>query len=113
MNFMQRLFGRKSNFQNINGEEVQALIKENKDMLILDVRTLDEYKSGHIPKAKNIPVNELNLKINSIKKYQDKPVLVYCASGVRSKRASNILSKSGFNNLYNLSRGIHSAIKYK
>lgn len=52
MNFVQRLFGRKSDFKNINGEEVQALIKENKDMLILDVRTLDEYRLGHIPKAK-------------------------------------------------------------
>ncbi|CAH2214548.1 rhodanese-like domain-containing protein [Tepidibacter aestuarii] len=111
MNFIQRLFGKKSNFKNIKGEEAESLIKENKDMLILDVRTLNEYKSGHIPKAKNIPINDLQLKINSIKKYQDKSILVYCASGARSRRASNILSKSGFNKIYNLSRGMHSVKK--
>ena len=110
MNFIQRLFGGKSNFKNINGEEVNALIKENKNMLILDVRTLDEYKSGHIQKSKNIPVTDLKLQINSIKKYQDKSILVYCASGARSRIACNILSKSGFSNIYNLSKGIHRVI---
>lgn len=108
MNFIKKLFGENSNFKNINFKELQELIKENKDMIILNVRTLDEYKSGHIPNAKNISVSDLSLQINSIKKYKDKSVLVYCASGARSRGASDILSKAGFTKLYNLSGGIHA-----
>lgn len=106
MNFFANLFSKK--YENINGNKLNSIIKSNKNVLILDVRTPGEFKSGHIPKAKNIPVNELSSKINTLSSHKDEEVIIYCASGMRSSNASNILSKNGFNKIYNLSGGIGS-----
>jgi rhodanese-related sulfurtransferase len=100
------------NIKNVTAEEANKLIKENKDLVILDVRTKDEYKSGHIPGAVSIPVDQLPSRISELEKYIDKPVLVYCASGGRSPRAVSTLLHSKFTNIYHLSRGI-STWSYK
>jgi len=55
MGFLSELFGNKK-YTNINEEELQKMLKKNKGVLILDVRTIGEFRSGHIPKSKNIPV---------------------------------------------------------
>ena len=107
MGFLSGLFGNKK-YTNINGEELQKMVKENKDVLILDVRTLGEFRSGHIPKSKNIPVQELSSKVGTLDSYKNDEVIVYCASGARSASAVRILSKNGFNKMYNLSGGISS-----
>ncbi len=106
MSFFSNLFSKK--YENINGSKLNNIIKDNKKVLILDVRTPGEFKSGHIPKAKNIPVNELSSKINTLSSHKDEEVVVYCASGMRSSNASKILTKNGFNKIYNLSGGIGS-----
>ena len=64
MSFFSNLFSKK--YENINGSKLNNIIKNNNKVLILDVRTAGEFKSGHIPKAKNIPVNELSSKINTV-----------------------------------------------
>lgn len=109
MGFLINLF-KNNKYKNINGDELVELIKLNKNNIIIDVRTMQEYKSGHIEKSKNIPVNELKSKLNIIKKHKDKNIILYCASGLRSKSAANILYKEGFENLYNLKGGIGSYI---
>lgn len=109
MNFLMNMF-KNNKYTNINANELKILIKENKNYIIIDVRTNGEYKSGHIDKAKNIPVNELKNKIKSIDKFKDKISIIYCASGARSKTAANILYKEGFENIYNLKGGIYSYI---
>ena len=101
MGFFSNMFGSK-NYTNINNEELQNIIKNNKNALILDVRTIGEFRSGHIPNAKNIPVQELNSHINNLDAYKNDDIIVYCASGGRSSSAANILSKNGFNKVYNL-----------
>ncbi len=107
MGFLSGLFGNKK-YTNINGEELQKMVKENKDVLILDVRTIGEFRSGHIPKSKNIPVQELSSKVGTLDSYKDDKVIVYCASGARSASAARALSKNGFNKIYNLNGGISS-----
>ena len=101
MGFFSNMFGSK-NYTNINNEELQNLIKNNKNALILDVRTIGEFRSGHIPNAKNIPVQELSSQVNNLDAYKDEDIIVYCASGGRSSTAANILNKNGFNKVYNL-----------
>lgn len=101
MGFLSSLFGSKK-YKNINNEELQQIIKNNKDTLILDVRSLGEFRSGHIPKSKNIPVQELSSKVNTLESYKEDDIIVYCASGGRSASAANILAKNGFNKVYNL-----------
>lgn len=61
---------------------------------IIDVRTPQEYKTGHIKGSKNIPLDKLNSQIGKINK--NKPVITCCASGMRSGSAKGILAKAGF-----------------
>ncbi|MDX8381874.1 MAG: rhodanese-like domain-containing protein [Ghiorsea sp.] len=62
--------------------------------VFVDVRTPEEYKLAHIPGAINIPVTEINARMNEIP--QGKEVYVYCHSGKRAARAATILAKAGF-----------------
>ena len=97
-----------SNIKNVNAEEAYKLINDNKELVILDVRTEEEYDDGHIPGAKLFPVQLLAMKLHELDEYKEKPVLVYCASGGRSPRAVDTLKKNKFENIYHLSRGISS-----
>ena len=101
MGFFSNMFGSK-NYTNINNEELKNIIKNNKNALILDVRSIGEFRSGHIPNAKNIPVQELSSQINNLDAYKNDDIIVYCASGGRSSSAENILNKNGFSKVYNL-----------
>ncbi|EYE88692.1 sulfurtransferase [Fervidicella metallireducens AeB] len=93
---------------NVTAPQALKLINENKNMLILDVRTKDEFKSGHIKGAILIPYNELERRIIEIEKYKDKPTLVYCQSGRRGSIAVNTLIKNGFIDIYHLYKGFSS-----
>lgn len=97
-----------ANVKNLTAEEANNLIKENKEVLILDVRNKDEFDAGHIPGAQLIPASVLPVRINELKKYENKPILVYCASGGRSPGAVQTLAKNNFTNIYHLTRGISS-----
>jgi rhodanese-related sulfurtransferase len=97
-----------TNVKNVSAEEAHKLICENKEFIILDVRTKEEYDKGHIPGAKLIPVEIIPTKLAQLDKYKDKPVLVYCASGARSPIAVITLENSGFKNIYLLNGGISS-----
>jgi phage shock protein E len=67
--------------------------------VILDVRTPQEFNSGHIKGAMNIPVGDLGSQLKRIKK--DKAVITCCASGMRSATAASILKSAGFTEVYN------------
>lgn len=78
---------------------------DKKDIQFVDVRTENEYKSGHIKGVKNIPLNQLEQNLNKIDK--NKPVVIHCQSGVRAAMAYSILRKNGFENVINYSGGIN------
>ncbi len=67
---------------------------KSRGAIILDVRSKGEYDGGAIPGSKNIPLQSLNSKISTIKKW-DKPVICCCASGMRSASAAGILRSQG------------------
>lgn len=67
--------------------------------IIIDVRSLAEYKQGHIKKSMNIPLNELSDHISKLKK--DTVIITCCASGMRSASAKSILKSNGFTTVYN------------
>lgn len=94
------------NVKNVTAEEAYELMKSNKELVIIDVRTKQEYKGGHIPGAKSIPLNEISSRISEIEKFKDKPILVHCASGGRSPAAVKTLLKHGINNVYHMKHGL-------
>lgn len=87
--------------------EAQRKIERNKKVLILDVRTKEEFSEWHLKNAVNIPVQELEGRLDELEKYKDFEIIVYCKGGVRSKMAGEILVKNGFKYVYNLSGGIN------
>jgi rhodanese-related sulfurtransferase len=77
---------------------------------IFDVRTQQEFQTGHIKGARLFPVSEINGRIDEIISLKDKRILVYCHSGGRSAAACQVLRKHGFTNIMNLKGGITSWI---
>jgi rhodanese-related sulfurtransferase len=90
---------------NISVQNVKDLLKEN-DLLILDVRSNEEFSAGHLKESRNVPVQSLSLQIASLLDWKNKKVLVYCHSGGRSLAASQMLKKSGFTKIYNMTGGV-------
>ena len=78
-------------------------LDEKKGMILLDVRTNQEYAQGHIPGAVHIPLSEIGEKVKKLKK--DKDIVVFCQNGNRSIWAIKRLMGMGFKNLYNLKGG--------
>ncbi len=85
----------------MNGEELvaQNSAKKKDDILIIDVRSPEEYKAGHIPHAININVDEFEDRINEVEDYKNKPIITYCNSGKKSHTAAEILVNNGFQDL--------------
>jgi rhodanese-related sulfurtransferase len=79
-----------------------------KNIQLVDVRTPDEYKNGHIKNAKNIDYKSPSFKNEISKLDKTKPVYLYCQAGGRSAKASLILSELGFVEVYDLSGGYSS-----
>ncbi|MBL8519109.1 MAG: rhodanese-like domain-containing protein [Betaproteobacteria bacterium] len=73
--------------------------------LVLDVRANGEFSGGRIPKSKNIPLAEIDKRIDEINKYKDKPVIVACATSSRSGSAARLLKQRGFTDVYLLAGG--------
>ena len=82
--------------KDINGELEKA--KSINGSIILDVRTISEYKDGHISNSINIPVEDIE---SVASKYKDKstPFFVYCLSGARSASAARVMNQMGYENV--------------
>lgn len=80
-------------------EQARALVKDGAKLL--DVRTHAEHASGHIPGSQNIPLDQLGSRITDLGD-RARPVIVYCASGMRSASAASLLKRSGFAQVYDL-----------
>lgn len=89
---------------NVTADEVYKMLSSNKDYFILDVRSKEEFNSGHIEGAYLLPVSELENRLEELP--QDKPIIVYCRSGSRSTSAANILLGKGFKEIFNMTGGI-------
>jgi hydroxyacylglutathione hydrolase len=87
----------------MTGEELvdQNSDKKKDEVIIIDVRSSEEYKAGHIPNAININVDEFESRLNEIEDYKDKPIIVYCNSGNKSGKAAEILVNNGFQDVTN------------
>lgn len=88
--------------------EMKEMMDQDKEYILIDVRSQEEFNQGHISGAKSIPVSELEGRLDELSK--NEKIIVYCQSGQRSKTAAEILMKNGFNSIYNLG-GIEDWIK--
>ena len=96
------IFGKKKSIDSAIEE-----YKGTEGALLLDVREADEYRSGHIPEAVNVPLSTLKNAIAGVTPDQDKTLFVYCRSGARSRKAADILKTMGYGMVKNIG-GINS-----
>jgi phage shock protein E len=97
MNFLKKLLGL--------GPKVDYKLLVANGAQIIDVRSTAEFASGNIPGSKNIPLQVIASKLNTLDK--NKPVITCCASGMRSATAKGILKSSGFKDVYNGGAWMH------
>ena len=89
-------------YKNISSNELKKLIQNNENILLIDVRSEEEFEEVNI---------ETSINIDELQDHNDKDIVIYCRSGHRSITACNLLAMEGFNKLYNLERGIIDYLK--
>jgi len=87
------------------------LLMNRESCVILDVRSEEKYKLGHIPNAINIPFSKFPDSIDDLKKYSKKTILVYCGSGNSSGKAMRLLSQKGFPSAMSIEGGFTEWVK--
>lgn len=93
--------------RSITVEMMLEKMQSDTSLVFLDVRTREEWNSptGHLKDALLIPIQELESRLHELEQYKQKTIIAYCRSGNRSRRATEYLTKAGFNVL-NLQGGM-------
>lgn len=98
--------------KNVTPAEVCTFISRTPNIVLLDVRTREEYNGtadvnyGTLKNAINIPVQELESRLQELEKHKSKTILVFCSHSHRSPRASYLLTQNGFKKVVNMSGGM-------
>ena len=87
-------------YQRIKAEEAKNIIAQEEDIIILDVRTQEEYNQGHIPNSVLIPDANLRDEVEERIPDKDTKILVYCRSGRRSAASARVLIDMGYTDVY-------------
>lgn len=91
-------------FDFLKGPDINQGVKEystSDGAVLLDVRTPDEYRQGHIPGSKNVPLQSIS-KVAGMIDNNSTPIFVHCLSGARSRQAAAILKQMGYINVKNI-----------
>ena len=92
---------------------ITALKAPKHNIVVLDVRSTQEYENGHIRDAINISHNTISENLNFLSQYQNKTVVVYCRSGRRAGVAEHILAENGFTDLRHLTGDMNGWLEAK
>lgn len=102
MGFFQRLLG--LDIEKIDSPTYKEEYFKKNNHVLVDVRTQNEFRQGHIPGAKNIPLNTVSQQLNKIPR--NKTIILVCQSGSRSASACRMLRDAGYEDCINLSGGM-------
>lgn len=91
--------------QQLSVNELQQKLAAGADLQVVDVRRPTEYGNGHVPRALNAPLGNLDQIAAQLPFAKDKPTAVICAGGYRSSAAASLLEQFGYTNLLNVSGG--------
>ena len=97
-------FNRQS--QNLSLSEIKEIIKNDENVILIDVRSRQEFLEGHLNGSINIPLYELEQCCESKLMDRNSIIITYCQCGTRSKKAITLLKKHGYKNVYHLKDGL-------
>ncbi len=106
MGLLNSLFGQQNGVANLDSQSFQDQYKQDADAVLLDVRTAGENAEARIPNSKLIDIMSPTFQQDIEKLDKSKSYYVYCRSGNRSYHAGKMMSKLGFEKVYNLAGGI-------
>ncbi len=104
---LKKILYRHINTKEINYKALQTMLKQ-KDVVLIDVRSKQEYEEGHLIGAICISLYEIKKEISKIVPNKQTSIIVYCSSGTRSKQAQELLEQLGYENVYNLKGGLNN-----
>lgn len=96
---------RKSSSREIGPKDAVRMINDE-NAIVLDIREPGDYKAGHIIDAKNIPSARLSEEVENVSVDKNRPVIVYCKSGMNSQSACGKLRAAGYTRAYYLKNGL-------
>jgi rhodanese-related sulfurtransferase len=91
--------------RSVSAQQLVDLVNRE-DAVVLDIRDRKEFQAGHIVDALNIPNANLDSRLDELKKYRERPVVVACKMGQNAGAAGTLLRKQGFTNVSRLSGGM-------
>ena len=110
LNVYDRIRGILRSYNNRYGEisykEAKVILKNDKNSTLIDVRSPQEYKEGHLEDSINLPLYDLEERFKKDLNDREKAIIIYCQTGNRSKKAIEILEKQGYINLYDIEGGL-------
>jgi rhodanese-related sulfurtransferase len=86
--------------------QATQMMNQTGKTVVVDVRDKEAYGSGHLPDARHVPLAELAQRQGELEKFKTRNVIVVCQSGTQSGRASAILAKAGFAQVFSLDGGV-------
>ena len=98
-----------ANVSNIGQQELLAA--DTSHLIIVDVRTAEEFQQGHVPNAINVPLSEIIDNPDILISAKSKAIVLYCRSGYRAGKAAEALHKSGYLNLSHLEGDMQGWLK--
>ncbi|MFV1998112.1 MAG: rhodanese-like domain-containing protein [Acidiferrobacterales bacterium] len=102
MTFLNQLIYK---IKTVNAAQAIGLINRE-EAVVVDVCEPNEFQTGHLPNAINMPLTKLTNNIDTLNKHKGKPIVVTCRTGNRSMKGAITLKKGGFENVYSLSGGL-------
>ena len=105
---LQKVFikSRASEQNNIDYESAKTILKNDTNAILIDVRSPQEYKEGHLDFSINIPLYDLERNHEKVLENKENTIIIYCQSGNRSNKALEILKENGYQSLYQLEGGL-------
>ncbi len=89
---------RTSGIRSVSALELPRVMKSEK-AIVVDISDPKDFESGHIPKARNVPLSRIDSDVNRLNKFKSRPVVIACRVGNRSSKAANILRKHDFSDI--------------
>lgn len=94
--------------KSLSGRDVKRILDSGEEVILLDVRTKEEYERSKLRLAKNLPYEEIEDRITNLVPDKKSKIIVYCLSGSRSQVACQTLEELGYTDIVNLENGLLS-----